>query len=221
VPPISGVPRQPPRPRKIHTIKVRGKDVKLTTDELLDRASKVEAADSYLEESRTSSSRRNRFGRRACWPGPSTPRGPKKGARRRSGCQPTINQPPPPGLDLKSVVEKIQFGDPEEAAADLAKAIDHCDRQKVNEGHVRPAGRNDLARAKADLKAFRDANPELAKDELASKTIENLIYSIYREEIQKLGVDEAQIPKDPKQPCRLASALSRSRARSFQDRRCP
>jgi hypothetical protein len=201
--PEPGVPADqqraaPAQDDRTHTIKVRGKEIKLTTAELLERASKVEAADTYLAESRDllEQAKQVRGGRTA--PDSQHPED-RTGAQDDEQDQDRRSDDTRrPGIDLKSVVEKIQFGDPEEAAADLARAIDSVTDQKVNEGHVARLVSNDLARAKMDLKAFRDANPELDKDELSSKAIENIIYSIYREEIVKLGVDEAQIPQDSK-----------------------
>ena len=104
-----------------------------------------------------------------------------------------------PGPDLKAVVEKIQFGDPDEAAAELAKVISDVSQQAANEGHVTRLVKNDLAKSQAELAAFRNANPELDKDPIASNVIENTIYRIYRDEIVALGIDEAKIPQTPKE----------------------
>lgn len=181
---------------KKYTIKVRGKDVVLTERELLERASKVEAADSYMEEGRQLLEQA-KLVRRGTAPDPQHPED-QNGADDGQDGDNRQDQTRRPGLDLKSVVEKIQFGDPEEAAAELATIISSVTDKAVNEGHVARLVSNDLARAKLDLKAFKDANPALDADELASRTIENLIYTIYREEIVKQGVDEAQIPTNPK-----------------------
>ncbi len=197
--PEPGVPQdQQPAPRMI-TRTVRGKQVTKSEDEWLALAMKVDAADTYLEESRqlledAKQIRQQRAGR-----DPQHPEG--ETSTQDDGQDQDRRQEDTrrPGIDLKGVVEKIQFGDPEEAATELAKAIDAVATKQVNEGHIQRLVSNDLARSKADLKAFTEANPDLAADQVASMVIENNVYAIYREEIKALGVvDEAQIPKDPK-----------------------
>lgn len=198
--PEPGVPagqqQEPAAPRMI-TRTVRGKAVTKSEDEWLALAMKVDAADTYLEESRqlledAKQIRQSRTGQDAQHP------------ERRTEAQDDEQDVDDrqtarrPGLDLKAVVEEIQFGDPEKAAEKLAQAINTVATTQVNEGHIARLVSNDLARSKADLAAFSKANPDLAADQIASMVIENNVYEIYREEIKALGVDEAQIPKDPK-----------------------
>ncbi len=188
--------QQEPAPRMI-TRTVRGKQVTKSEDEWLALAMKVDAADTYLEESRqlledAKRIRQERTGQDAQHPEHRT-------EAQDDGLDVDANQNSRrPGIDLKSVVEEIQFGDPEKAAEKLAQAIDTVATKQVNEGHVQRLVANDLARSKLDLKAFADANPDIAADQVASMVIENNVYAIYRDEIKALGVDEAQIPKDPK-----------------------
>ena len=199
--PEPGVPaarqqEQKPAPRMI-TRTVRGKEVTKSEDEWLALAMKVDAADSYLEESQqllkdAKAIRQERTGQ-----DPQHPEGRTEAQDDRTD-EDDRQTSRRPGIDLKSVVEKIQFGDPAEAAEELAKAIDTVATKQVNEGHVARLVSNDLARSKADLAAFSKANPDIAADQIASMVIENNVYAIYREEIKALGVDEAQIPKDPK-----------------------
>jgi hypothetical protein len=85
------------------------------------------------------------------------------------------------------------------ASPKLAKVIREEAARQANEGHIARLVQNDLAKAQQDLQAFVAANPDLAADPIASNVIENSVYGIYREEIKALGVDEAQIPQDPKQ----------------------
>lgn len=184
--------------KKTYTIKVRGKDVTLTEDEILERASKVEAADSYLAESReildgakairaerASSDLRRPEGQNGAQDDGLNHSDPDDGQR--------------PGPDFKSVVEKIQFGDPEEAARELQTLIDQRASSKANEGHIARLFNNDLAKSQQALRDFEAKNPTLANDKIAAVVLEQTMYDIYREDIQKLGVvDEAQIPTDPK-----------------------
>lgn len=183
-------------PRMITRV-VRGKSVTRSEDEWLELASKVDAADSYLEESRAllqdaKSIRAERAGR--------DPQHPEGQTSTQDDGQESdrTEQARHPGPDLKSVVEKIQFGDPEEAARELGQVIASEATKQANEGHISRLIQNDLARSQKALSDFLTANAELAKDKTASVVIENNIYDIFREEIQKLGIEEAQIPKDPK-----------------------
>lgn len=199
--PEPGVPQgdrqqQPqPAPRMI-TRTVRGKEVTRSEDEWLALAMKVDAADTYLEESQqllkdAKAIRQGRTGQ-----DPQHPEGQTEASDDRTDDDHQADTRRP-GIDLKSVVEKIQFGDPQEAAEELAKAINDVSTKQVNEGHIKRLVDNDRARSKLDLKAFTEKYADLAQDQLASNLIENLVYTIYREEIQKQGVEEAQIPKNP------------------------
>lgn len=185
------------QPRMI-TQTIRGKQVTLSEDEWLERARKVEAGDSYLEEARVmletaKEIRQERAGQT------DRPHDGQTGAQDDGRTQDEQVAHRPNGeLDLKSVIEKIQFGDPEEAAQELGKVIKTVASQQADQGQVNRLIANDLARSQADLKAFRIANPELDQDKIASVVIENLIYDIYRDEIKALGMDESQIPTNPK-----------------------
>lgn len=189
----------PPAPQpKMYTIKVRGKEITLTEDEVLERASKVEAADSYLAESReildaakqvraerTSSDHHRPDDRNGAQDDGLNVSDPERGQR--------------PGPDFKSVVEKIQFGDPEEAARELEDLVDRRASSKAQEGHIARLFNNDLAKSQQALRDFTAKNADLANDPNAAVIIERTMYDIYREDIRKLGVvDEAQIPTDPK-----------------------
>jgi hypothetical protein len=198
--PEPGVPadRQEPaaQPRMLTRI-VRGKEVTKSEDEWLELAMKVDAADSYLAESQQLLKDAKEIRQQRTGQDPQRPEGQTE-AQDDPTDQDDRQTSRRPGIDLTAVVEEIQFGDPKVAAEKLAQAIDNVATKQVNEGHVARLVSNDLARSKLDLKAFSDANPSLASDPLASNLIENLVYSVYREEIKALGVDEAQIPKDPK-----------------------
>ena len=185
------------QPRMI-TQTIRGKQVTKSEDEWLELARKVDAADSYLEESRVlletaKDIRAERAGQT------DRPNDGQTGAQDDGLSHETpVARRPPGELDLKSVIEKIQFGDPEEAAQELGRVITTVASQQADQGQINRLIANDLAKSQADLKAFRAANPELDQDKIASVVIENLIYDIYRDEIKALGMDESQIPANPK-----------------------
>ena len=196
-PGVRAVPAAPESQPRMITRTVRGKEVTKSEDEWLALAMKVDAADSYLEESQqllkdAKAIRQERTGR-----DPQHPEDRTEAQDDRTDVDDTQTSRRP-GIDLKSVVEEIQFGDPAVAAAKLAQAIDNVATKQVNEGHVARLVSNDLARSKLDLKAFADANPDIASNKIASSVMEQSIYEIFREEIKALGVDEAQIPQDPK-----------------------
>jgi hypothetical protein len=195
--PEPGVPQgQQPQPRMI-TRTVRGKQVTKSEDEWLALAMKVDAADSYLEESQQLLKDAKAIRQERAGQSPQHPEGQTE-AQSDGRDQDRRQDARHPGIDLTSVVEKIQYGDPAEAAAELARAIDTVATKQVNEGHVARLVSNDLARAKMDLKQFVEAHPDIATDQIASMVIENNVYQVYRDEIRALGVAEAQIPRDPK-----------------------
>jgi hypothetical protein len=177
---------------------VRGKAVTRSIDEWLELASKVDAADSYLEEGRSlledaKTLKAERAGRDRQHPdGQSSTQDDEQDATRADGSQ-------HPGDDLGAVVEQIQFGDPKEAAKLLQGAIRKEAGKIADEGHQTRLFNNDLARSQKALADFTAANSELAGDDIASLAIEREMYKLYREDIVALGViDEAQIPSDPR-----------------------
>jgi hypothetical protein len=204
-----GVTRQEPEPaaqnepqKKTYQLTIRGKVVEMSEEEVLARARKVEAADSYLEESRqlleeAKAIKAERTGRSSQ---------PHEGENNTQDDGQDHDQPDqrsrPHGPDLKAIVEKIQFGDPDEAAQLLAEAITQTATESAtkaaNDGHVQRLIANDLKRSQDELKAFRDANQSLAGDEIAEQVISNQVLKIYRDEILALGMDAKQIPADPK-----------------------
>lgn len=208
--PEPGVPHGPtaaadatkPAPsQKTYTLTIRGKPVTMTEEELLDRAMKVEAADSYLDEARdimeqAKQVRAERAGRAASHRPDDSETG-THDDELDDGTPPDESRRP--GTDLKSVVEKLQFGDPEEAAAELSKVIEQVAAKQADEGHLKRLMQNDIARSQKALKQFTDANPDLANDRLASVAIENTVYDVFKEEIMAQGIDEDKLPKDPKQ----------------------
>ena len=188
--------QQQPQKRKLI---IRGQEVHLTDDEILARAAMVTAADSYLEEARSilneaKTVKAERAGQR--------PQHPED----RSGTQDGELDPPTddngarhPESRTREVVEKIQFGDPEEAAAELDRLIDERADKKTDERQLKRLLDNDLSKSQKALKDFVAANPELNGDKMAARAIEQTLYDIYEEDIVKLGVVDAdKIPTDPK-----------------------
>ena len=185
-----------PAPEK-RVLKIRGQDVELTDQEILERARKVTSADSYLEEARKLLEEAKTIKGERAARDRQPPDGQSSTQDDGLDSDPQQDQGRPHAPGLKEVIEKIQFGDPEEAASELGRFIKTAAKTEADQGHITRLFNNDLVRSQQALKDFTDANPELAKDDLASMAIERSMYALYREDILKLGVvDEAQIPTD-------------------------
>lgn len=189
-----------PQPQMITRV-VRGKNITKSLDDWLQLATKVDAADSYLEEGRSlledaKTLKATRAGQDAQHP------------ERQSGAQDdgqggAQQDDPQHPEDLNGLVEQLQFGDPKEAARLLQEAIQR-EAGKIatkvsDEGHQARLFNGDLARSQKALEAFKAANPEIDKDPIASSAIEKIVYDEYRKDIVALGLyDESQIPSDPR-----------------------
>jgi len=183
------------QPRMI-TRKVRGRDVTMSEDEWLDRASQVTAADSYLEEARETlkAAREIKAGRAA----PTDQHPDRKDSTHDDELDPPVldDDTQHPETSLRDIVEKIQFGDVDEAADLLGKAIQREAKKEAKTGALQTVFDQDLKRSQKALKDFGTAHPELADDEDAAMLIERRMYILYREDMKKLGLDDSQIPKD-------------------------
>lgn len=203
-----GVPRDqqrqaPSAQDKTYTIKVRGQEIHLTEAQLLERASKVEAADSYLAESRDLLEQAKGIrNERAEHAGRDDQRHPvdrqsstQDDEQNRDDNQSTRR----PGPDLEKLVEEIQFGDPKEAAAKLGQAIVQAADDSADKRQLNRLMKNDLTKSQQALQDFETTNPDIAKDPNAAALMEKNIYDIFREDIVKLGVVDAdKIPTDKK-----------------------
>lgn len=199
-----GVPkpeaRQEQQTERKYKLKIRNQDVEMTEAEVLAAASKVTAADSYLDESRKllEEAKAIRGGR-----SPADPRHPEGETRASDDGRedpPDTNDQRRPADRLKGVVEKIQFGEPEEAAQELAEVIDEVADKRADQRQLNRLMSQDLVKSQKALKAFTERHPELAGDKIAALAIESGMYDLFREEIVALGtVDADKIPKDPAQ----------------------
>lgn len=179
---------------KTRTLKIRGQDVVMTEDQILAAAQKTLAADTYLEDARKLLEEAKTIKAERAGRDPQHPEGQSSAQEDELDIDPT-SRTRHPASETKEIVEKIQFGDPDEAAQLLDQLIDKRAGKRAEEGHVERLFNNDLAKSQKALKDFRDANPELDKDEIAAQIIEANMYKIYREELLSLGLDEAKLPK--------------------------
>lgn len=190
-------PQEQPAKRKLI---VRGQEMFLSEDEILARASMVTAADSYLEEARTILNEAKQVKAERAGQRPQHPED-------RNGTQNEELDPNDPDVisrrpesRTRAVVEKIQFGDPEEAAAELDQLIDERADKKTDERQLKRLMDNDLVKSQKALKDFVAANQTLNADKMAARAIEQTLYDIYEEDIIKVGkVDADKIPTDPQQ----------------------
>lgn len=179
---------------KTRTLKIRGQDVVMTEDQILAAAQKTLAADTYLEDARKLLEEAKQIKAERAGRDPQHPEGQSSTQDDGQDIDPQ-SRTHHPASETKEIVEKIQFGDPDEAAALLDQLIDKRAGKRAEEGHVERLFNNDLAKSQKALKDFRDANPELDNDEIAAQIIEANMYKIYREELLSLGLDEAKLPK--------------------------
>ena len=129
---------EPTEPTK-HKIKVNGKELELTLDEIIARAQKVEAADDYLRQAAEAK-------KQATQP-PAEPQGPTEEEIRRQQ----------EAEDL-ALVRAIQMGTEEEAAAALRKLREQA-------SSARPSlNRDDVSRTIDERLAFNTAISEFARD---------------------------------------------------------
>ncbi len=187
------------QPEKTYTIKVRGKDVVLTEAQLLERASKVEAADSYLAETRDllEQAKDVRKGQ-AEHAGRDDQRHP---VDRQSSTQDDVSDanvdPDSRRPGMKDLVEQIQYGSPEEAGKLLEDAIAKAADTAADKRQLNRLMTNDLTKSQKALQDFQTANPDIAGDENAAALMERNIYAIFRSDIEALGVVDAdKIPTD-------------------------
>jgi hypothetical protein len=184
-------------PRMI-TRKVRGKDVTMSEDEWLERATRVAAGDSYMEEARAvlDQAKEIRAGRVA--QSRQHPDG-EEDASTQQDDPPNLDDDQHPEPSFKEIVEKIQFGEVDEAASLLEKAIERRAEKSAKKGALEVTFDMDLKRSQKALQEFTKANPDIAADEEAAILLERRMYSLYREDMKKLGLDESQIPTDNKE----------------------
>jgi hypothetical protein len=180
-------------------VTVRGKKMLLTEDEILAAAQKTLAGDSYLEDAKNLLAQAKEIRADRTGANRQHPDG-ENGAHDEldSAADGNAQHPEPLPVEL---VQKLQFGDPEEAAKELADYVARSSKKTaataVEQSGVERAFNQDHQRSKKALATFTEANPDLANDEIAAMAIEKGMYDLYREDMLKLGLTEEQLPKTP------------------------
>lgn len=189
------------QPKAKRKLKVRGKDVELSEEEIEQAAQKFLAGDSYLDEARDTLDRVKALRTETETMRTAAGKHPAKTAAQDGDAAEGEGDGEHPADDpLRSVIEKVQLGDPGEAAQALGAYI----QEQIDVGAVKKtketvdADRIEAAtrRSNKALSDFRSKNKEIANDAMASAAIEAGIYDLQRQDILDLGVDPDKIPTD-------------------------
>lgn len=195
-------PEAPPEPVK-RKLKVRGKEVELSDEEVLALAQKAAAADDYLGEARQTldnakSLQKEIEATRTAPPG-KHPTGSDAAQPPEPAKTPDASEHPV--SPFAKLVEAIQFGDPNDAGKSLEELIntevDKRTKPAAKEVLEQQRMADEAARSKKYLDDFRSENKEIASDPFANAVIERMLIQKQLEDIKELGVDESQLPKTP------------------------
>lgn len=187
-PPKAELPAPEPLPTKIK-VKIRGEEREVTQEELIAAAQKGLAGDDYVREARKlledteQQVRSSRQHPDATKPAPAT--------------EPTASDDgSTPADPMKNLVEKIQYGDPDEAAKLLSDTLQGMTEKAVTRTTLNNRVQADVENDKAAGAKFIEANPDLAKDPIATAAVRDRLANGYREDLKKIGVPEDKIPSD-------------------------
>lgn len=187
-----------------HKLKVRGKEVELTQEELVAAAQKSLAGEDYLEEGRkvfddakklADEIQATRTGLTGKHPA---------GEKSATEGETTEAESEHPANPLKKFVEDLQYGaDPDQVAQSLDQILDQKAEQKSKQTLASQRVNDEMARSKKVLTDFQNAeeNADIAKDPLANAVIERKLYDLQMDDLKALGVDEtvmrAQLGRNP------------------------
>jgi len=202
VAPQTPAPAPAPTPEQKFKLTVNGRQVEMTADQLVAEAQKALAAGDILGEAKSLRTEIARLRDEAL-----AGRQPVPANQGNEPAQP--EQPLAPTDvanqdDLVAVVERIQFGDPKEAAAllrqtiasEAAKVTAPAVEAGLTQGRLREEG----ARTLKVLQDFKDQNPELAADPIAHAAMERVVLDLQLEDLGKAGLDPGQLRTDGRPP---------------------
>jgi hypothetical protein len=185
-------------------LRVNGKDVDLPIDEVRAQAQKALASEDILGEAKTL---RNELagivnGAKQSAARPALPTG---NQGEQNPTQPTEPAPAADGLvnqedPFAKLIETIQFGDPQEARAQLQQVVGQTASAVVQQTLVQQRLKDEGVKAAKVLTDFKDHHPELANDEMASAAIQSRLHHYQVEDLTKLGIDPTRIRQDGKPP---------------------
>jgi len=185
-------------------LKIRGKEVELTQEEIEAAAMRALAADggpdSYLSEARRTldeakALRADLEASRVASPGKRPAQGEDTETADTAGDQPDSGEQPD---DYEALVQEIQYGDPQQAASKLRTLVQKEGAKQSQETFLTTRLNDEGNRSLRQFREFQDQNPALTNDPLASAAIERKVLELQYRDIVDLGiVEEARIPKDP------------------------
>jgi hypothetical protein len=221
--------QEPPAPRKIK-VKVHGQEMELTEDELVARAQIALASENILEEAKSlKKGLQDQIDQVSRLKGNAAnqqqqPAGAQSPEQQQPSTSPEGGQPNQDGR-VRELIEKMQYGDPDEAEQLLRQTIE----ERVLAA-VQPAVQNEMlaerfrgegARTAKVLADFKDQHADLAGDPFSEAAIQTRLFQLQVEDIRNLGVDPAQIQTpdgSPVTPGHIAQAHAYYRAKGFSVR---
>lgn len=220
---------------KPYTLKVRGREIvapnrealiemaDLTPDEaeglsdarLMKLAQKELAAQSYLEEARDAA----KSARQAARAPGDTP--PAEHAANPDQTRAPQGEPTEPALDpYGDLVEKIQYGDPKEAAKALRDAITEYGNQAVEQALRTRETQDRLATVNSeierDVRAFETATPWVQDEAVAGGFYQGPVVAEIRAELVRVGADPEEVKETVRDINAAMAVYTAVRASGFQ-----
>lgn len=197
--PAVGEPGVPAPPAK-HKLKVRGREIEVTEEELFSAARKGLAGDDYLDEAKRKLDEINEYQRTVTAPRdgqPAKPPGVQKTTQAAEETADPAEGSEPPENPYAKLVEAIQFGDPGDAAAQLQTLVNTEATTRSKAALQDERMRNEAVRSQRVLEEFKGQHADLAQDPMARAAIETRLYDLQAEDLRKLGIDDATLPTNP------------------------
>jgi hypothetical protein len=183
---------EPQQPRKFK-IKVNGKELELTEEELIARAQKTEAADEYFNDAKTLLNEAKALKRDLeSRPSPAaTPAADRAAPEDQTPPAGDPNQVDP----FKDVTEALLYGDPEQAAGKLRQLMTNVVPTLSRQTSEAERRQTELNRSRMSGQRFERDNPDLAGNEFSAGAIEARVYANQRKDLVDMGLDDAKLPK--------------------------
>jgi hypothetical protein len=208
-------------------VKVNGKEMELSQEDLVKHAQIALASDGLLDTAKAKLKEINELQASLRAPRPA-----QDGHQADPGTQ-QAEQPQPAAADpnqdeqIAKLIEAIQFGDDPAKARDLlrntiagmAGAKPDQVRQEVQTALVNERMRDDGARTAKVLESFKKDHPEYATDTRAQAALERTMYDLQAEDLSAIGLDPANLVEGrPTTPADIAAAHKYYRANGMNVR---
>jgi hypothetical protein len=209
-------------------VKVNGKEMELSQEDLVKHAQIALASDGLLDTAKAKLKEINELQASLRAPRPA-----QDGHQAGQETQPAEQQPQPAAADpnqdeqIAALIEAIQFGDDPAKARDLlrntiagmAGAKPDQVRQEVQTALVNERMRDDGARTAKVLESFKKDHPEYATDTRAQAALERTMYDLQAEDLSAIGLDPANLVEGrPTTPADIAAAHKYYRANGMNVR---